>query len=152
LSAVSRGGTRQIAVFVIEAKRGNLRWISGVFKDDADATRFLERIPDELAEHQRLYEVPLKSYPVFIIEEKRFELASEAAVAERLAAIKEVADDLYVYFNIYRLTEDYEPDPPGSDYMGELEHYHVDNRFLADYRVHGFRWSRSHDVFEFKLS
>ncbi|MGN7764872.1 hypothetical protein [Paenibacillus sp. 22594] len=46
-------------------------------------------------------------------------------------------DDDRVYFNLYYITQDFEPKIPGSDYMGANKHLHIDNSFLNSYATYG---------------
>jgi hypothetical protein len=45
-------------------------------------------------------------------------------------------DDEWCYVTLYRLTEDYVPRRPGTDYMGMLPHWHIDTSLL-DIIEHG---------------
>ncbi|MNO08305.1 hypothetical protein D3C81_2308860 [compost metagenome] len=56
---------------------------------------------------------------------------------EEINNIELVHDSDEVYFNIYTINADYQPKNPGTDYMGILNHDHIDNDFLDWYRNEG---------------
>jgi hypothetical protein len=66
-----------------------------------------------------------------------FALHSAASITALIAAVRRVHDDDCCYFNTYRLTEDWRPPRPGTDYMGAINHVHLSNWHLDRMRAGG---------------
>ncbi|MFS0870319.1 hypothetical protein [Paenibacillus xylanilyticus] len=124
-------------MFIVFAERGQLKWISGIFREAQQAKNYLEIIPEELKEYQRLVRLDHIEYPFYIIETKGFSYLSKIEVIELLNSTSVSDDEDQVHFNIYRIDSDYRPKKPGTDYMGILRHDHVTNDFLRDYKKAG---------------
>lgn len=125
-------------MFVIEAGKGRRSWISGIFEDEEQANEFIRKLPSEMKLIKR--KVPLQGiqYPFYIIEEGlEFIYLNHLQIGEILDGITKVEDDDRVYFNLYYITQDFEPKIPGSDYMGAIKHLHIDNSFLNSYATYG---------------
>lgn len=118
-------------MFIVAARQLNRRWIAGVFTRGDVARHYFASIPDELRQYQRLYEIPLRDYPVYLIEDDGFRFVSEAEALAELQAVQRVDDDEQVYFILYKIAADYRPDEPGTDHIGAFQHVHVDNLCLA---------------------
>lgn len=125
-------------MFVVEAdKQGRLRWISGVFRERADAEAYVARIPEGLRRWQRLVEIPFADYPVYMIEADGFRFVTFDELVDVLRALPEDGDAVDPYLNAYEIDRDFAPRRPGADVMDLLRHVHVDDRFLRHYRAAG---------------
>lgn len=125
-------------MFIITATRGERHWISGIFLSKQDAEAYMNLIPDELKQYQKIVELNGFEYPFYIFEEKdKFDYVNEEEMVNRLQNIEQNEDTKVVYFNIYTIRQDYQPQKPGTDYMGILPHDHINNSFLAWYRKEG---------------
>lgn len=125
-------------MFIIEAHNDNDRWISGVFEDEEKAKEYIKLIPEILFRYQQFKTVSKVKYPFYIIEVgKEFRYVSSEEIEGEIQNIVAKDDVDYVYFNLYFIRGDYQPKKPGTDYMGILNHIHVDNRFLDFYKHHG---------------
>jgi len=124
-------------MYIIEARDDHNSWISGIFEQDFRALTFLDAIPINVKEVQKLIHVDL-FYPFYIIEKDRtFKYLNTNEMIQELNAIEVVNDSDKVYFNIYTINSDYEPKNPGTDYMGILNHDHIDNNFIDRYKNEG---------------
>ncbi|NLL66204.1 MAG: hypothetical protein GX236_00695 [Clostridiaceae bacterium] len=122
-------------MYIIEAVKGDWKWISGVFMEEQKSHEFFEMIPDDLKPYQRLYEIPHKEYPVYIVEKDGFSFVSKDELIRKLK-LTEISDrEESVYFNYYYITEDYWPEKPGRDHMGSLYHEHVTNDYLKEFSI-----------------
>lgn len=117
-------------MFVIEARKGRARWISGLFRSADRARSFHASIPEDEREHHRLYELDSSDYPVYMIDDEDFRFVTADQVERALDEIERVDDEDHVYFNVYRFVADHESDPPGADEMGMLSHHHIINWVL----------------------
>jgi hypothetical protein len=129
-------------MFAVQATSGSRRWISGVFSSKAATEAYLALIPDGARSKQSVIELHGLSYPLYICEDEReFRFLSEAEVA---AELKQYAGDLrredegWCYTNVYRISGDWRPKRPGTDYMGALPHHHVTNSTLDCVERYGF--------------
>jgi hypothetical protein len=118
-------------MFAVHATDGWRRWISGVFSSRAAADRSLTLIPDGERSKQVVIDLGGMTYPLYICENDmvfRF-LTEEEAVAElkRYAGDARRDDQDWCYTNLYRIVGDWQPQCPGTDYMGALPHHHVTN-------------------------
>ncbi|WP_127531003.1 hypothetical protein [Paenibacillus kobensis] len=124
-------------MYIIEAQNDKRAWISGIFDNECMARTYLESIPSELKENQKLIQVQL-SYPFHIVERDRhFKYVGKDEMIRELDQIDLVNDSDKVYFNIYTITSDYQPNLPGTDYMGILNHDHITNDFMTWYSNEG---------------
>jgi hypothetical protein len=125
-------------MFVIEANKQDLRrWISGIFRERADAEEYFARIPENLQCWQQLCEVPFADYPLYIIEAGGFRFVAFDELEATLRGIDKGDGSVEAYLIAYKIEEDFAPRRPGADVMGLLEHVHVDDRFLRYYRAEG---------------
>jgi hypothetical protein len=125
-------------MFVIEAsKQDLLRWISGIFRERADAESYVARIPENLRRWQRLYEISFSDYPLYLVEAGGFRFVAFDALEATLRGIDEGDGTVEAYMIAYKIEKDFAPRRPGADVMGLLEHVHVDDRFLRYYRAEG---------------
>lgn len=114
-------------MFVIENRRADRHWIAGIFQARDDAEAFLASI---VGEHARLVEIASCRYPFFVLESDGFEYGDLFWVQARLRTMPPVADDDAILCKVYLITEDFRPKRPGSDYMGLLQHWHVESSQL----------------------
>ena len=124
-------------MYIIEASGEHWSWISGIFKDENRAKEYFKTIPAELKEIQTIIETSL-DFPFYIIESNRtFNYLDKNGMKREFERIYRVDDQNYVYFNIYVIDSEYFPKKPGTDYMGILNHDHIDNSFLEWYDKEG---------------
>jgi len=113
-------------MYAIEAKNEKGRpWISGIFKERADAERYYWTIPTELRNLQSVVEIPVSSYPFFVTENDGFEYLGITGLEAALEALQSTGDEDAVLLNIYVITDDYFSPEPGADNMGALYHTHI---------------------------
>ncbi|WP_409344808.1 hypothetical protein [Paenibacillus sp. MBLB4367] len=125
-------------MFIIEAYNGKRTWISGILLDEGAAKEYFNLIPEDLRNFQTTISISTLSYPFYIIEERKtFRYLNRADVEGLFDSISRLDDDDHVYFNLYFITQDYRHSDPGVDYMGILNHMHIDNRFLKLYQRYG---------------
>jgi len=105
-------------------------WISGIFRMKEDADRFVARIPEPARTAHRTDHMPVEDYPLFIVEHQGFRFGDLAFALDSLRQLVPSPDEDQVHFNLYAVTEDFSPTRPGSDCMGRLQHWHVDNEQL----------------------
>jgi len=126
-------------MFVIEATNSrNWRWISGVFQHRANAQAYFDSIPESARPLQRIVEVRLAAYPLFIIEQQGFEYGDLHFVKDKLRALVPAGNDDHAHFNVYVIREDFVPAKPGTDIMGILMHWHITDEYLAPPRATSF--------------
>lgn len=128
--------------------------VTGIFRHKEDAIAFWNRMSEGNRDRNEGLEHELTHYPFYILE---FELSAEDQdscvnglhfctedeVAEEIAALKrEKLPKGSSYFTVYIVRGDWEGDPtnPGSDYMGALEHWHIDNDYLDQYGQEARPW------------
>lgn len=88
-------------------------------------------------------ELPSLGFPFVVIEDDggfRFLSTEDARRTLERADAARVADEERCYFNLYLLTEEFAPDPPGVDEMGLLRHWHIENWHLDQHRRAGWAW------------
>jgi hypothetical protein len=113
-------------MFAIEATNAKKwRWVSGVFAHRTDAEYFLQSIPVADRPMQHIVKLPVNKYPVFIIEDEKFEYGDINFVRAKIQSLVPDGDEDYIHMNVYALREDFAPAEPGSDSMGELLHWHI---------------------------
>lgn len=126
-------------------------YVAAIYKRREDAETFVERAEKRLEiDSYRIDKIGDWEYPFFLLEKWEnddFErscflpLPDAAEVRRsilwRLEHRKEPREtpEGHLYMNIYHITEDFHGDPnhPGRDYMGALEHEHVDDDWLDSY-------------------
>ena len=106
-------------MYIIEGQKGIQKWISAIFQEENKAKAFWDTIPEGLKQYQRLYQLEQPKYPLFVIEQNQFRFVDEEEL--QLAIHCKTS-----YFTYYIIAEDFAPQKPGIDYMGSLEHYHVE--------------------------
>jgi len=108
-------------------------YISGVFKNREDAKKYLQAIPEQFKNNNKLEEISQKDYPIYFVEDfqkktiypiDRFELA------KKIVMMPKIEDDDHIYFNFYRFIEDYCSKHPGEDSLGWTDHTHLDNDYI----------------------
>ncbi|MCL6603646.1 MAG: hypothetical protein K6T94_12280 [Paenibacillus sp.] len=126
-------------IYIIEVSHGQKKWISGIFEEQQAALKYYDAIPGDLKEYQSVTLTTSLSYPFYIVEEgPHFTyLDYYKDLEELLNHINIIEDQDHVYFNLYYIAKDYIPKKPGTDYMGILNHLHIDNHFLEHYKVQG---------------
>ena len=76
-------------MFVIEAvNEHGWRWVSAICRERDAAEAFLTSVPDDLRPIQRLAEIPNRTYPLFVVEERGFEYGDATFVRGRLAQLR----------------------------------------------------------------
>ncbi|MBW5444454.1 hypothetical protein GE107_00050 [Cohnella sp. CFH 77786] len=124
-------------MYIIEASDERSSWVSGIFKDEQKATDYFNSIPNELRVIQTIVETPLE-FPFYIIESNRtFSYMDKDGMIKAMKGIVRVEDQDHVYFNIYSIESDYFSMKSGTDYMGTLNHDHIDNSFLDWFEKEG---------------
>ena len=122
-------------MFAIEAtNKKKRRWIAGIFLERQRAEAFLQSVPEEARELQSIVDVPVRNYPVFVIEDRGFEYGDLAFVRARLKSLMPNGDEDFIHLNVYAVKEDFAPDVPGVDAMGGLLHWHVTDDTLQSPR------------------
>ncbi len=124
-------------MYYIEAQKDSYKWISAIFMDKEKALSYMEKIPAHLKECQALCEIPLNTYPVYLVEGDVFHFCDVDGVHAALQAIEIKPDYEHIYLNIYKISEDFQSPKPGADYMGALFHIHVHNDFMHHYQAAG---------------
>lgn len=126
-------------LYIVESNDNGRVWVSGIFEDESIALKYLNSITAEnMRGRHRIEQADALSFPFYIIEEKRsFTYLNQSETLKRLDDIVQVEDDDHVYFNLYYITQCYQPPEPGIDYMGSLNHVHIDNRLLEWYQQDG---------------
>lgn len=113
-------------MFAIEAKNlKGWRWIAGVFAEQSAAEAFLQAVPEPARAYQRIVELPLTKFPVFVIEDRGFEYGDIGFVRAKLQALVPNGDEDHIHLNVYVVLEDFSPAQPGIDSMGGLLHWHI---------------------------
>lgn len=116
-----------------EVRNGPNKWISAIFMDREKAETYLENIPEPLRNVQALHEIPMHTYPVYLVEGDEFQFCDLNGLHVALRQIEIDPDFDDHYLNIYKISEDFESDEPGADDMGSLYHIHVGNFFMQHY-------------------
>jgi hypothetical protein len=115
-------------MYVIEATNAKKwQWISGIFRNRAEAEVFFLSIPESARSFRRIIEIPVTRFPFFIIEDRGFEYGGLAFVRERLKKLVPSGSENNVLLNVYAVRQEFRPPVPGTDKMGELDHWHVTN-------------------------
>ena len=113
-------------MFAIEATNAKKwRWIAGIFKHRSAAEAFLLAVPEAARSRQHIVELPLQSYPVFVVEDRGFEYGDINFVRAKLCALVPHGDEDHIHLNVYAVREDFAPAQPGLDGMGALLHWHI---------------------------
>lgn len=134
-------------------------YVAACFAEKADAEAFMEKTgkrkdllsvrelpvqyPFYIAEYTEktmLGAVGARFWPIFNDESLRF-ILDGLADSEQMPDV-DLGDgsiDEHVYLNVYLIDEDFEghPEEPGRDYMGILDHDHIDNESLVRYASQG---------------
>ena len=119
-------------MFSIEATNAKKwRWIAGVFERRAAAEAFLLAVPEAARAMQHVVELPVSSYPVFVIEDRGFEYGDINFVRAKLRSLVPHGDEDHIHMNVYAVRADFAPTEPGIDSMGGLLHWHVTDRTLV---------------------
>ncbi|MNC47293.1 hypothetical protein D3C75_963460 [compost metagenome] len=125
-------------VYIVKALNGKYQWISGIFKEEKEVQKYLEIIPTDLKNYQKLIDLNIDNYPFYIIEsENEFEYLVVDELIKKIDGIELIDDENKVYFNIYLIDSDYKPNKAGTDYMGIIRHDYVTNDFIEWYKKKG---------------
>ena len=113
-------------MFAIEAtNEKGWRWISAICSDRGVAEDFLASVPEKVRPFQRLVELPIPKYPIFVLEDRSFEYGDAAFVRQRLAKLIPTGGEDDILLNVYIVEEDFIPEQAGEDSMGSLYHWHI---------------------------
>jgi len=114
--------------------------ITGIFRRQEDAVAFWHRMSaEQQARNEPLEQSDFLHYPFYILEfcapdeSVWYDWCEEWEVAEHLAGIsRDTLKQGECYFTIYAIKGDFQGDPndPGADYMGALDHWRIDNEYL----------------------
>ncbi|VAW82352.1 hypothetical protein MNBD_GAMMA12-957 [hydrothermal vent metagenome] len=120
-------------------------YLSGIFKIKGDAEEYLRKYPDNVKSNTSLERIDCV-YPFFITEdEKGFRYFDEVGVSKVIEELVQdpVSDEEYCYTNLYRVAEDYFCNKPGKDYMGIIQHWHIENSLIREIKSNGLNslWS-----------
>ncbi len=120
-------------------------YLSGIFKSVNDADNYLNQYPDDIKENTSKESITLE-YPFFITEDHNgFTYLNENEVIALMKnfELNMVEDDDYCYTNLYLVEEDYFCKKPGKDYMGIIQHWHIQNSSLKQIKQCGLEslWS-----------
>jgi len=124
----------------------NRRYLTGIFANKSQAIAHHQKMKEEEKDPKDnflLIDTNLPFYPIYLIEglEKTFIYTDDQThiidLLKRTSQNRKTDPD-HIYYNIYRITEnDYCP-YLGSDSMGMLEHYHINNKDLDYFEKTGF--------------
>ncbi len=118
-------------MYIIEARNQKQRiWISGIFLQQSSAEAYFQSISLPQRKIQKIIELPISSYPLFIIECNGFEYGDLNLIRSRLHTLAPYGDPGYIHLNIYAVLHDFAPHIPGNDRMGELQHWHITDAYL----------------------
>ncbi|MGM1045850.1 MAG: hypothetical protein ACQEXX_06865 [Bacillota bacterium] len=125
-------------MYVVKASNGKYQWISGIFKEEKEVQKYIDTIPMDLKNYQKLIELKNTNYPFYIIErENEFDYIEVDELLRMIDGIEFIEEENRVYFCIYIIESDYKPNKPGTDYMGIVKHDHVTNDFIGWYKRKG---------------
>jgi hypothetical protein len=128
-------------MFIIQSFDGTRGWVSGIFLSEIEAKAHMNVIPVSEQSHN-LRSIEL-NYPFYIIENHtrpesdRFAYTNKEGLIRRIITMEpsDNLDDIPPdYCTVYAIYKDYRPPNPGEDYMGSLDHHHIDNDFLIKCR------------------
>jgi hypothetical protein len=97
--------------------------------------RFLNLVPESVRALQRIVEIQITNYPIFIVEDEGFQYGDLAFIQSVLKGLTPIGDEDHIHVNVYAVREDFAPDIPGTDYMGMLLHWHITDDSLAPPRL-----------------
>jgi len=126
--------------YVLITKK-SLEYISGVFSSKKDSREYLANMDSDSREKTKIIEVK-KEYPFFLTEDhlgfrffsnKEIGYEIDKFIRDRSSEQKD-----HVYTNLYLLESDFIPKFAGTDQMGILPHYHVDDEILNIINKRGF--------------
>ena len=126
-------------MFSIEATNTKKwRWIAGIFAHRGAAEAFLLSVPEAARSMQHIVELPVSSYPVFVIEYRGFEYGDVNFVRAKLKGLVPHGNEDHIHMNVYAVREDFAPIRPGIDSMGGLLHWHITDWTLVPPRSEVF--------------
>lgn len=126
-------------MFAIESTNSKgWRWISGLVATRAEAELNVSAVPESERHFHKIVDVPIRAFPVFLIETNGFEFGGIEFVRQRLRQIEPSDDEDTVHFNVYAFTSRFLPKVPGRDEMGGVLHWHVTNDTLTSPRAEVF--------------
>ena len=128
-------------MYYIEAKKGNKKWISGIFLKEQDAANYFQLIAEDIRNSQIVKSAFFEEYPVYLVEAEEFYFTDLQGVNEAISQIEIVPDFKYIYINIYEIQADFTPKKAGQDCMGILKHLHIDNEYLERYKKFCFEYN-----------
>ena len=112
--------------------------ITGIFQRQEDAVAFWHRMSGaQQVRNEPLEQPDIQHFPFYILE---YQAADGSiwydwceTIDDEIAGLqREVLKAGQCYFIVYVVKNDWHGDPrnPGADYMGALEHWHIDNAYL----------------------
>ena len=123
-------------MFAIEAvNEKGWRWISAICQERRAAEAFLASVPPALRPIQRLVELGVRGYPLFVVEDRGFEYGDSDFVRTRLAEAVPCGNEDAILLNVYIVHEDFVPDMAGEDSMGAIYHWHITDSSLKPPRA-----------------
>ena len=127
-----------VDVFDVSKGTWHPTYIAGIFStfDKALAFGCSMRVGDRSV---RLIELTVSEFPFFLVEDDDFFAATRAELAEYVERAgrerrRYGPEDLpqEIHMNVFRIGEEYAPQPRGTDWMGSLSHFHVVNDTLDE--------------------
>lgn len=119
---------------IIKTINKKQNYITGIFEDIDSSMNYYNLIPDDIRSSFEIINITLQ-FPFYIIEEKNqfYFIDDIKKVLIKFKNIIPKYEHHTVYFNIYKVYEELNPNEVGKDIMGLLEHYHIDNSFLEEH-------------------
>ncbi len=121
-------------MLIIESIGKRRNFIAGISDTKTKAEDFWSLIQDK--ENFRLSEIKEIEFPIYIVESlNQFEyLNSVDRILQKIKSIEVLNPDdgEAVYFNLYKVDQEFLPENPGIDRMGILPHIHIDNEHLTE--------------------
>ena len=118
---------------IICQKKGQIDWIAAVLNSEKAATKYLSTIKLSI----KTFVIPIEAkFPLYIIECNGFVFTDDdELVTDKIKAVKRDRKQKMgeSYFTYYYVKKSFSA-PNGKDMMGSLDHVHVDNRFIDDFR------------------
>lgn len=127
-----------VDVFDVSKGTWHPSYVAGIFSTFDEALAFGGSM--HVAERSaRLIELAVSDFPFFLVEDDDFFAATREELAEyveraarerRRYGLEDLPQEIHM--NVFRIGEQYAPQPPGADWMGSLSHFHVVNDTLDE--------------------
>lgn len=130
-------------IWVSTVRGAKRSWVAAMLCGDINQHHeYIKQYPEKFRKQGEVHRLKQTEFPIFIIEKINENPPSLSFVsrADLDSVIRGISRDLlrefqsergdFTYLNIYRVTAEWTPSPPGSDHMGELNHLHVDGEAL----------------------